>query len=469
MSAATELQDFDEDFYLREHPDIADAVAQGLFASGRDHYVQHGQREGRKASGAGQIAAPPTDFSFDEEWYLAEYSDVAQGVASGHLKSGLEHWLQSGKAEGRIPPPGYNEGSAFDAAWYESVYHAARDDIAAGRASDAWDHYERLGRHRGYLPNRFAPRPDNPAGITSRFGGLWLDQTNAEDLIAGREELGRITPEEAGHLRHWVEKGYVILRQAIAPEIVDKAAEALHQAYAGDVPGLKFECPKVGGYNPVAWDPAVQDNPAKALDLHWLSSEIRGLIFAEPVRHFLELIFERRALATQSLTFLRGSAQGYHQDTLYVPYSLPTQFAASWIALEDVQPGGGELTYYTGSHRIPEMLFGGRFKTLWDAQRMLRRNSLREEMSDYSDRLARNSEDAGLSAEKFMARKGDVLLWHADLAHGGLPISGSLTRSSVVTHYCPKEVAPLTFESGRTAMRCHEALAWYSTGYYGKG
>ena len=236
--------------------------------------------------------------------------------------------------------------------------------------------------------------------------------------------------------------------------------------YDGKIEGLRFECPAVGGYRPVPWDPAVKTSPAKALDLHWLSQPIRDLVFAGPLREFLELIFERRALASQSLTFLRGSSQGYHQDTVYVPFSLPTQFAASWVALEDVTPGGGELTYFPGSHRVPEYLYGDRFKTLWDAQRMLRRNSLREEMADYSEKLEGRSRMAGLSPKSFMAKKGDVLLWHADLAHGGLPIDVNKTRASVVTHYCPKEVASLTFERGRTAVRSHHDTAWYATGYY---
>ncbi len=403
---------------------------------------------------------------FDEAWYLETYPDVAAAVRSGALPSGLSHWTESGKAEGRIPSPGYTEGERFDAEWYAASYHAAGDDIAAGRAQDAAEHYERIGRFRGYLPNRFAPRPDNPAGIPSRFGGTWLDQGNALDLIQGRLDLGEIDEAQATLLRHWVQHGYVILRGAISEAQAAAAAEDLRRAYDGEMPDVRFECPTVGGYRPVAWDPAVQTQPAKALDLHWWSPAIRNLIFAPPVREVLELIFARRVMASQSLTFLRGSAQGYHQDTLYVPYSLPTQFAASWIALEDVTPGAGELTYLEGSHRLPDFLYGGRYKTLWDAQRMLRKNELRGEMENYSANLERRGLEAGMTPSTFLAKRGDVLIWHADLAHGGLPISPHTTRRSVVTHYCPKEVAPLVLERGRTATRVHEDKAWYLTGYY---
>jgi hypothetical protein len=40
---------FDEAFYLAEHPDVADAIKGGEFASGYDHYANHGFNEGRLA------------------------------------------------------------------------------------------------------------------------------------------------------------------------------------------------------------------------------------------------------------------------------------------------------------------------------------------------------------------------------------------------------------------------------------
>lgn len=474
MSLSAPEIDFDEAWYLQANPDIAAAVADGHFSSGFDHFRRHGRAEGRRgtrdlgtpAPATPGMTAPRGASAFDEAWYLSAYPDVAEAVRTGALGSGYEHWEASGKAEGRLAPPGYDEGDRFDADWYMASYHVVAEEIAAGRARDALDHYRTLGRARGYLPNRFAPRPDNPAGIASRFGGLWLDQGNALDLIEGRRELGRITDAQAALLRDWVRDGYVILRQAIPPDLADRAAEELRRAYAGEIPELRFECHAVGGYRPMPWDKAVLEQPAKALDLHWWSPVIRDLIFAPAVREVLELIFERRAMASQSLTFLRGSAQGYHQDTVYVPYTLPTQFAASWIALEDVKEGGGELTYLDGSHKLPDYLYAGQFKTLWDAQRMLRDNALRDEMKDYSTKLEQRGKEHGMAANRFMAKKGDVLIWHADLAHGGLPISQDATRKSVVTHYCPKEVAAMTFERGATEVRSYQGVAAYATGYY---
>jgi ectoine hydroxylase-related dioxygenase (phytanoyl-CoA dioxygenase family) len=47
-------------------------------------------------------------------------------------------------------------------------------------------------------------------------------------------------------------------------------------------------------------------------------------------------------------------------------------------------------------------------------------------------------EERGLKTEKFMAKKGDVLIWHADLMHGGARIQDPRqTRKSLVAHFMP--------------------------------
>jgi phytanoyl-CoA hydroxylase len=206
----------------------------------------------------------------------------------------------------------------------------------------------------------------------------------------------------------------------------------------------------------------------KALDLHWFSEPTRNLIFAPRVLEFLHLIFERRALATQTLAFWRGSAQDGHQDSAYVNYSLPMQFAASWIALEDVKEGAGELFYHVGSHRMAEHLYLGKYKGVEDAARVESgSNRLNEEIKAHIERIAVQADGMGLKTKQLRARRGDVLFWSADLAHGGRPVSLIQTRKSVVTHYCPADVVPSYFENRPgAALMCHNGVASYSTSHY---
>ena len=44
--------------------------------------------------------------------------------------------------------------------------------------------------------------------------------------------------------------------------------------------------------------------------------------------------------------------------------------------------------------------------------------------------------EKGYRQEHFLARRGDVLIWHANLLHGGAPVKNkALSRWSQVTHY----------------------------------
>jgi ectoine hydroxylase-related dioxygenase (phytanoyl-CoA dioxygenase family) len=247
--------------------------------------------------------------------------------------------------------------------------------------------------------------------------------------------------------------------------VLDRAEEDLDRAYRGEIPELRFNVHTKG--RACAWCKETLELPCKALDLHWYSAAIRQLIFADDLLEFLHLIFERRALASQTLSFWRGSAQGPHQDSAYVNYSLPLQFAASWIALEDVQPDAGELFYQVGSHRLPEFLYAGRFKGSEDARRTNRDLDLTADLARHLVWIREQAAGAGLRTERFLAKRGDVLFWSADLAHGGGPISGVQTRKSVVTHYCPAEVAPSYFETkpNREVKRFGER-SYYSSSHY---
>jgi len=84
-------ESFDESLYLIENPGVADAVVEGLFSSGFEHWLDFGFSEGRSPQ-----------FAFDEEFYLASYPGVADALANGLFVNGLEHYVWFGQAEGRL-------------------------------------------------------------------------------------------------------------------------------------------------------------------------------------------------------------------------------------------------------------------------------------------------------------------------------------------------------------------------------
>jgi len=391
---------------------------------------------------------------FDEVAYLRLYPDIAKAVAEGREPSAWHHYDRHGRKENRKP-------NDLDVEFYLRAYPAAAQEIAAGMAATPFDHFLRFGRARGFLANARAPRPANAAAPPSAFGGLWPDLPNAADIVEGKLETGQITERQAEKLTFWMNNGYVILEKALTQEQADKAALDLDRAYAGGFPGLKFECHAVARDH-IEWQPEINPHPAKSLDIHHFSPAVRDLMFADAISEFLGLIFESKAFASQTLGFLRGSAQEGHQDSAYVPYTIPRQFADTWSALEDVTIGAGELFYYPGSHRFEDFIYKDHFKSVHEAQRTTGEQPARDQIERHVHSLEERAVQRGIPKTPFAAKQGDVLVWHADLVHGGNPVSRDTTRKSIVTHYCPKHLSPLFSEHLRTRLWEHRGHRYTS-------
>ncbi|MGI9293335.1 MAG: phytanoyl-CoA dioxygenase family protein [Pseudomonadales bacterium] len=269
--------------------------------------------------------------------------------------------------------------------------------------------------------------------IPTELKGFWTDEPDAVKALKSRQKKAAITDSEADLLLHFIQHGYVILKGAINPE----HADALVAEIAGTAAYPNHYIARTQGksYSYVTPD-VIEDKQFRLIDFHVNSELARTAEFAPAIQRFLNLLFEEPALAFQSLTFKYGSQQGIHQDGAYVVVDKPLQFVASWIALEDVTPGSGELIYYPGSHRFPHYLFGERHKN-W----LLARDGVEANQS-FIAHLKTQIEETGVEEQQFSPSKGDALIWAADLVHGGAKITNSATRHSLVTHYCPLSVAP---------------------------
>lgn len=291
-------------------------------------------------------------------------------------------------------------------------------------------------RHRRAVRS-LAPARDDSEHF-SRFGGLWTDRHDAAEEIERRLEAGTISGPDADQLRDWIAHGYVTIERAVEPEACDRLRADLDRAFANGDERLLVRSPAHEGFEPL--EAGADTDRARVLDVYAFYESARAALFSEPIVHFLRTVFDDAPLLFQSLTFEKGSQQGLHQDTAFVVTTSPLEFAASWIALEDIRPGSGELTYLDGSHRLPEYLYGGKHKH-WDAER-----DGEHEHDEWRRQVYAQAERLGLEEKTFLPKKGDALLWSADLAHGGSQVTGpSLTRKSLVGHYCPDRVDPFYF------------------------
>jgi len=85
----------DETWYLRQYPDVAEAIRKGVVASAREHFLNDGYFEGRI----------PFMIPVDEAWYLEQNPGVADYIARGELESAQQHFNDNGYREGRKPSP----------------------------------------------------------------------------------------------------------------------------------------------------------------------------------------------------------------------------------------------------------------------------------------------------------------------------------------------------------------------------
>jgi len=171
----------------------------------------------------------------------------------------------------------------------------------------------------------------------------------------------------------------------------------------------------------------------KLVDLQRFFDSAKRLAFTEAVTSFMEELFGSPAALIQSLTFWKGSEQPIHQDFSYVHHHrLLGQLAAAWIPLEDIQAEAGPLVYYKGSH-LPDQL--GFYN--WDQGSILAsRDADSSVFDEYTKHLEEIVRSRGLKPSIFLPKRGDLLIWHGALIHGGTPmLRPELTRRSFICHY----------------------------------
>lgn len=162
----------------------------------------------------------------------------------------------------------------------------------------------------------------------------------------------------------------------------------------------------------------------------WMFDEdVRAIADNQSVQDLLGKLYGRRAFPFQTLNFPVGTQQGAHADTVHFS-SLPERFMCGvWLAMEDVGPDAGPLFYYPGSHRWPivtNILIGRRGYGA----------SLDSAQDPYGPAWRALCEAHDAQPEHFLARKGQALIWCANLLHGGsYQHDPRQTRWSQVTHY----------------------------------
>ena len=295
--------------------------------------------------------------------------------------------------------------------------------------------------------------------FASRFGGMWIDRPDFRETLRKKVRRGRIPQSLEKPIEDFERDGVVILRGAAAEEDLDRFESSISNAFRNGNERLIAQ--GAGDNRPLPVVAGMPRRMCRVVDSFAVLPEALNLLSSPRLVEFMTAVLNERPLLFQSLSFDMGSEQRIHQDTAYVVVDRPMEMLACWIALEDVKEGSGELRYITGSHRLPDFNFGG--KKHWDIH-----IDSQETHEEWQQWLITESARRDMKTEKFLGKRGDILVWHADIAHGGSPITDpELTRKSLVGHYCPVSAEPFYMKHipTRMAKLRHRGIG-YCSSYY---
>lgn len=235
----------------------------------------------------------------------------------------------------------------------------------------------------------------------------WVESPFFEEIFKSKN----LTKEQIEIVRDYHTNGYVVIPGMLPESLIDRVKEdSEKKAFDPNFP-----------IKTTRDDRRVQD--------FWKVSEAcRELAVYPALLDILQMLYDRTPVPFQTLNFCVGTQQRAHSDSIHFS-SLPARFmCGAWVALEDITEDNGPVFYYPGSHRLPEYDFS------------LIKNDAGtgsyQQYPQYEDFIEKIVATEHLEGKKFLAKKGDCLIWSSNIIHGGSPlIDKNSTRWSQVTHY----------------------------------
>jgi len=245
----------------------------------------------------------------------------------------------------------------------------------------------------------------------------WLDQPDGREKLLQHPNFRKLNKEFQGQILNFEKEGFMILRNFFTEAEVEKSNQ--------EVDRLLTE--KKAGFNYTG---------RKLMEAYKDSPFIESTFFKNKrLLELLSFVMGKKILPFHTIHFIEGSEQRAHSDSIHMTTEPAGYMTAAWVALEDTHVGNGPLFYYPGSHRLPYIM-----STDYDSgntQYMIGEKVY----TNYEDKIAEVIAENNFKKENFFAKKGDVLIWHANLLHGGDGITQKgTTRRSMVAHYFCEDV-----------------------------
>lgn len=201
------------------------------------------------------------------------------------------------------------------------------------------------------------------------------------------------------------QKGYCIIKNAIDTKLIDKTIESIKHLFPEQA----------------------NEESNRQLDLWKKNEDVKAIAVQKDILSFLAFAYGRTPLPFQTLNFKYGTQQCLHSDSIHFS-SIPQRYMCGiWAAFEDLDSENGPLQYCEASHKLP--IYNYTNLNIPFSKRDYEYYPL------YEDFIKELVKAEGFTVSELHIKKGDVLIWSANLLHGGKEItSKGRTRWSQVTH-----------------------------------
>jgi ectoine hydroxylase-related dioxygenase (phytanoyl-CoA dioxygenase family) len=238
----------------------------------------------------------------------------------------------------------------------------------------------------------------------------WLDTPEGAAALPNDPRLKQFDAATQAAILGWPQNGYLILRGCFAPEEVAAMNAEVERLIADKVVDFNFTGRKI------------------MFAFHH-SDILRKYVHERRILDVMDFLLGKKMRVFQSINFLTGSEQAAHSDSIHMTTHPLGYMTAAWIALEQMTPDNGPLIYYPGSHKLPYLLNGSydhggdRFTIGEDAY------------ARYEEAVQKALDEGQFERVELLVKPGDVLLWHANLLHGGKKMNTpGASRKSMVVH-----------------------------------
>jgi hypothetical protein len=208
------------------------------------------------------------------------------------------------------------------------------------------------------------------------------------------------------YMQFYEDNGYLVIENAIPEENINSYLELMKDNLTEDKQGKKR-----------AW---VGHTSYLAVE------ESLDILCHKNVQDTLEALGKGVALHLE-LPYWVSTEKKWHQDNVLSNPIAGNNYIGVWVALEDIDPNAGPFEVIPGSHK-------------WevDSEKIYEDQHGGAEVKPHYEFLQEEIDKREVKdIFTFLPKKGDAVIWHSKLIHrGAAPVDSSLTRKSLIGHYC---------------------------------